>query len=327
MFSLALNFLPSASTQGDKFDLFMLVATLIGTLLFVATLSVAIYFAFRYKRKREGEITPYIPGNYLVEFVSIFGIAIWAAVFFLWGWRDYSYMLTPKMDEMEINIIGQQWNWQIQYPDGKALTNEMFVPRGKPVKLIMTSKDVLHSFFLPSFRVKMDTVPGQFTTMHFTATKAGEYYIFCTEYCGTSHSKMIGKVYVLEPEDYKKWQDGLYAPPAKAVAGEVAAAQPGQPTKTMAELGQAVYRSRSCNACHSVNGDPLVGPTFKGLYGTEQELIAGTKVLADENYIRESLMDPMKKVVKGFSPSMPTYRGILSDEEVNQLIAYLKTLK
>jgi cytochrome c oxidase subunit 2 len=326
MFSLALNFLPSASTQGDKFDLFMLVAITIGVVLFVSTIGAAIYFAFRYRSSKVGPNTPYIPGNYLVEFLSIFGIAIWVAVFFIWGWRDYSYMITPKMDEMEINVIGQQWSWQIQYPDGKSLTNEMVVPRNKAVKLVMTSKDVLHSFFLPSFRVKMDTVPGQFTSLHFTATKTGTFEIFCAEYCGTAHSKMIGKVHVLEPEDYKKWQDGLYTIP-EAQNALVDQGKTNAPQLSLAELGANVYKSRSCNACHSVNGDPMVGPTFKGLYGSEQELIGGAKVTVDENYIRESVMDPMKKVVKGFSPSMPTYRGLLSDEEVNQLIAYMKTLK
>ncbi len=326
MFSLALNFLPSASTQGEKFDLFMLVAVGIGSVLFVGTLGVGIYFALRYRRRREGEETVYIPGNYLVEFLSVFMISIWAAGFFLWGWKDYAYMLTPKADEMEVNVIGQQWSWQIQYPDGKTLTNEMYVPRGKPVKLIMTSKDVLHSFFIPEFRVKLDTVPGQFTALHFTATKTGIFHIFCAEYCGTSHSKMIGKVHVLEPEDYQKWQEGMYKVPVVA-ASEHGGTVPPPPTQTMAQLGYQVYKSRSCNACHSVNGEPAVGPTFKGLFGSEQELVAGTKVKADENYIRESVMDPMKKIVRGFSPSMPTYRGLLSDEEVNQLIEYIKTLK
>lgn len=327
MISLALNFLPSASTQGAKFDLFMLVAVTIGLVLFIGTLGVGIYFALHYRRKQAtpGE-TPYIPGNYLVEFLSIFGIALWAAIFFLWGWRDYSYMITPKMDELEINVIGQQWSWQIQYADGTSLTNELFVPRGKPIRLVMTSKDVLHSFFLPEMRVKMDTVPGQFTSLHFTATKTGNFHIFCAEYCGTSHSKMIGRVHVLEPEDFKKWQDGLYAGPVENV-GAPAAAAPAQPTLSLADAGAMVYKTRSCNACHSVNGDPLVGPSFKAMYGSQRELIAGTVVTADENYIRESIMDPMKKVVKGFSPSMPTYRGILSDEEVNQLIAYFKSLK
>jgi cytochrome c oxidase subunit 2 len=226
---------------------------------------------------------------------------------------------------MEINVIGQQWSWQIQYPDGKSLTNQMVVPRGKPVKLIMTSKDVLHSFFLPSFRIKTDTVPGQFTSMHFVATKTGTFEIFCAEYCGTAHSKMIGKVHVLEPEDYQKWLDGLYK--IQETAPVATNQSLAQATLSMAEQGALIYKTRSCNACHSVNGDPMVGPSFKGLFGTEQELIGGTKVVVDENYIRESVMDPMKKVVKGFTPSMPTFRGLLSDEEVNQLIAYIKSLK
>lgn len=324
MFSLALNFLPSASTQGEKFDLFMMVAMIIGIILFVCTLGVGIYFALRYRRKNEDHPTPYIEGNYLVEFVSILGISVWAASFFIWGWYDYSYMLTPKADEYEINVIGQQWNWQIQYANGNTFTNELVIPRGKPIKLVMTSKDVLHAFFLPEFRVKADTVPGQFSALHFTATKNGVFHIFCAEYCGTSHSKMIGKVHVLEPEDFQKWLDGMYKISEVAEAATPAAAGP---VLSLAEAGAQVYKSRSCNACHSINGDPKVGPTFKGLFGSEQELMAGTKVVADENYIRESIMDPMKKVVKGFAPSMPTYRGQLSDEEMNQLIAFMKTLK
>lgn len=327
MFSLALNWLPSASTSGDRFNLFMLTATVIGVIIFVGTIGAAIWWSIIYRRKREGEETPFLPGNYLVEFLSVFGIAIWVAIFFLWGWRDYHYTITPKADEYEINVVGQQWNWQIQYANGKTFTNELVVARGIPTRLIMTSKDVLHSFFIPEFRIKQDTVPGQFTTLHFTATKTGEFHIFCAEYCGTSHSKMIGKVYVLEPEQFQAWQDGLYTIQKTGAVGVVPGGSPAQAQLSLAEQGALIYKTRSCNTCHSVNGDRIVGPSFKGLFGTEQELIGGTKVVADENYIRESIMDPMKKIVKGYVPQMPTYRGLLSDEEVNQLIAYIKSLK
>lgn len=327
MISLALNFLPAASTAADRFELFMFVATVIGVVLFVATLGAAIWWSWIYRRKRENEDTPYLPGNYLVEFLSVFVIAIWAAVFFLWGWRDYSYSITPKADEYEINVVGQQWNWQIQYANGNTLTNELVVSRGVPTRLVMTSKDVLHSFFIPEFRLKQDTVPGQFTTLHFTATKTGQFHIFCAEYCGTSHSKMIGSVYVLEPEDFQKWLDGVYKIKKDGEPGTVVAGGAAPNQLSMAEQGALIYKTRSCNTCHTVNGDRLVGPSFKGLFGTEQELIGGTKVLADENYIRESIMDPMKKIVKGYVPQMPTYRGQLSDEELNQLIAYIKSLK
>jgi cytochrome c oxidase subunit 2 len=328
MFSLALNFLPSASTAGDRFDLFMLTATVIGTLLFIVVIGIGLYWSVIYRRKNRNqpEETPYIAGNYLVEFLSIFAISIWAAVFFIWGWNDYSYILTPKMNEYEINVVGQQWNWQIQYANGRTFTNELVVARGQPTRLVMTSKDVLHSFFIPEFRIKQDTVPGQFTTLHFVPTKTGTFHIFCAEYCGTSHSGMIGKVYVLEPEDFQKWLDGMYTI-AKEGESPKEAGSTGVATLSMAEQGALLYKTRSCATCHTVNGDRLVGPTFKGLFGSEQELIGGNKVLADENYIRESIMDPMKKIVKGYVPQMPTYRGLLSDEEINQLIAYIKSLK
>ena len=333
MFSLALNFLPSASITGDNFEAFIGPAIWIGIILFVATLGTAIYFAIRYRRPKgeaPGKVA-YIPGNYAVEFIGIFGISIWVAVFFIWGWRDYSYMISPQMNEYEINVIGQQWNWQIQYANGKTLTNELFIPRGRPVKLVMTSKDVLHSFFIPEFRTKQDVVPGQFTSLHFHATKSGEYNIFCAEYCGTAHSKMIGFVHVLEPEDFDRWLQGMYVPKQvkqiETASGVAAGPVDSSPKLTMAEQGAVLFRTKTCNTCHSVNGDTLIGPSLKGVAGSEVELTGGTKVIADENYIRESIMDPMKKIAKGFAPAMPTFRGMLSDEEVNQLIAYLKTLK
>ncbi|MCO5141732.1 MAG: cytochrome c oxidase subunit II [Oligoflexia bacterium] len=322
MLSLSLNFLPSASVSGDKFMLYFTTIFIIGTILFVGTLGVGIYFAFKYKRKSDNDETPYIPHNYLVEFLSVFGISVWVAIFFIWGWRDYKDFISPKMDEYEINVIGQQWNWQIQYANGKTFTNELIVPVDRHIHLAMTSKDVLHSFFIPEFRVKMDTIPGQYTSLRFTPNKVGTYTIYCAEYCGTSHSKMIGKVYVLSQKDFQDWLDGVYQ-------GELA--QETKPSNqdsgngmTLVEAGEHLYRSKTCYTCHTTNGDTLIGPSFKGLFGSEVELIGGTKILADENYIRESLMDPMKKVVKGFSPTMPTYRGMLTDTEINQIVAFIK---
>jgi cytochrome c oxidase subunit 2 len=293
--------------------------------LFVGTLGAAVYWAIRHRRRAENESTPYIPGNYLVEFISIFGISVWVAVFFLWGWRDYAASIAPHMDEYEINVIGQQWSWQMQYANGKSLMNELYVPRGRPVRLVMTSKDVLHSFFVPEFRTKQDVVPGQFTSLRFHPTVTGDFHIFCAEYCGTSHSKMIGTVHVLEPGDFQKWLDGAYTP-AAAPAAVADGAHEG-PALSLAQQGEILFKSKTCNACHTVNGSALIGPGFKGLFGSEVELIGGSKVRAEENYLRESIMEPMAKIVKGYSPQMPTFRGMLSDEEVNQLIAYIKTLK
>jgi len=324
MSKFTLNQLPSASASGDMFENFINVALIVGTVMFVATMAVVFYFAWKYKRRTENDVTPYIDGNYLVEFSGIFLISIWVAVFFLWGWRDYSYIITPRQDEYEINVIGQQWQWQIQYGSGKTYTNEAYLPVDRPVRFVMTSKDVLHSFFVPEFRIKQDVVPGQYTTLHVTPNVPGDYHIFCAEYCGTAHSKMLGTVHVLSKEDFQKWEDGLLETKKEtAQAIEPAAAR----TMTMAESGKHIFRSKACVTCHSVGGERAIGPTVRGLFGSNVELAGGTMVKADENYIRESIMDPMKKIVKGYAPHMPTFRGMLSDEDVNDLIAYFKTLK
>lgn len=324
---LNLKFLPSAAVTATNFDQFFKFIVASSVVFFVAVVGAGLYFAWKGRRQGQIKDTPYIPHSYLVEFCSIFITSIWVAVIFIWGWGDYKSFITPKQDEYEINITGQQWSWQMQYANGKTLTNQLVVPRGRPIKLIMGSKDVLHSFFIPAFRVKNDLVPGQFTALRFTPTKTGEFDLFCAEYCGTSHSGMVGKVDVLEPEDFQKWLDGTFKI-AKHVVGSVGgeAAAAAAPI-SLAEQGAVLYKTKTCNTCHTINGGSLIGPSFKGIWGKQEELMDGTRVTVDENYVRESLMDPMKKIVKGFSPSMPTFRGMLSDEEVNALIAYLKTLK
>ena len=318
------TYIPAASISADNFMSFWNVAFFVGTVMFVGTMAAMFYFAWKFKRKHENEEGAYQPGNYLIEFTGIFLISIWVAVFFLWGWRDYTYAVNPRMDEYEINVIGQQWQWTTQYANGRTLTNEVYIPKGRPVRFVMTSKDVLHSFFIPEFRIKQDVVPGQFTSLHVTPTMAGDFHIFCAQYCGTAHSKMLGTVHVLEPKDFQAWLDGMYDAPKKTAAREEV---PGETHMTMAERGAHVFRSKSCATCHSVDGSSRVGPTVKGLFASQVPLEGGVLVAADENYLRESIMDPMKKVVKGYAPQMPTYRGMLTDEDVNDLIAYIKTLK
>jgi cytochrome c oxidase subunit 2 len=244
MSSFSMTALPSASISADNFESFINVATLVGALMFIGTMAAVFYFAIRYRRKNDRDEGAYIPGTYLVEFVGIFGISIWVAVFFIWGWRDYSYMITPRADEFEVNVIGQQWQWQIQYADGKSYSNEVYLPVNRPVRFVMTSKDVLHSFFIPEFRHTQDVVPGQFTTLHVTPTLVGDFHIFCAEYCGTAHSKMLGVVHVLSKEDFQKWQDGLYVSPVKTVQAEV---MPELNSRmTMAEKGAHVFKAKAC---------------------------------------------------------------------------------
>jgi cytochrome c oxidase subunit 2 len=322
MFSLAINFLPAASVSADKYNLlfhFLIVTSIVS---FVLCIGTGFIFIVKYRRKKEGELTAYIPHNYLVEFLSIFCTSVVVAIIFLWGWFDYYDFISPKLNEYEINVIGQQWSWQVQYAEGKTLLNEMYVPRGRPIKLILTSKDVTHDFFVPAFRVKQDAVPGQYTVLRFNANKTGDYDIFCAQYCGGAHSGMIGIVHVVEPDDFQKWMDGMYRAPATTASavGEV-------PKLSMAERGHVLYQSKTCVTCHTVDGTRLIGPSFKGLYGSTVELNGGNTVLADENYIRESITDPMAKIVKGYPPQMPTFRGMVSDEEMNEIIAYIKTLK
>ncbi|MGZ3658885.1 MAG: cytochrome c oxidase subunit II [Bdellovibrionota bacterium] len=330
MHSFAMDFLPAASVAADNFMMFWNVALAVGIVMFVGTLGVVFYFSWKYRRrdlnsKEEGQ---YLPGNYLIEFSGIFMISIWVAVFFLWGWKDYSYIINPRMDEYEVNVIGQQWQWTAQYANGKTLTNEFFIPKGRPVRFVITSKDVLHSFFIPEFRVKQDAVPGQFTTLHATPTLAGDFHVFCAQYCGTAHSKMLATVHVLEPEDFQKWLDGVYTGPAASAQAEIPALPGGTKVMSMAERGAHLFRTKACVSCHTVDGSQkTAGPSVKGLFGASVAVEGGAQVVADENYIRESIMDPIKKVVKGYAPQMPTFRGMLSDEDVNDLIAYIKTVK
>jgi cytochrome c oxidase subunit 2 len=327
MHNFAMNFIPSASTAADNFMSFWNVALVAGTIMFVGTLGAVFYFSWKYRRVGEKDEGVYLPGNYLVEFSGIFLISVWVAIFFLWGVRDYSYIITPRADEYEINVIGQQWQWTIQYANGKTLTNEVYLPKGRPVRFTMTSKDVLHDFFIPEFRVKQDVVPGQFTTLHATPTMVGDFHVFCAQYCGTAHSKMMATVHVLEPGDFQKWLDGVYKGPVASAMVAPPALPQGSQLVSMAERGSHIFRTKACVTCHAVDGSRAAGPTVKGLYGSTVAIEGGTQVLADDNYIRESIMDPMKKIVKGYAPQMPTFRGMLSDEDVNDLIAYLKTLK
>ena len=196
---------------------------------------------------------------------------------------------------MEVKVTAQKWFWQFDYPDGAASTNELVVPTGVPVKLVMSSQDVIHSFFVPDFRVKMDVLPNRYTIAWFEATEPGTYDLFCTEYCGTGHSKMLGKVRAVSEPEFAAW------------------------VEQNSNIGQGI-------TCHTVDGSPLVGPSFKGVFGHKVKLSDGRTVTADENYLRESILKPQAKVVQGFQPVMPTYQSILKPREVDALIEYIKSL-
>ncbi|HYO94917.1 MAG TPA: cytochrome c oxidase subunit II [Polyangiaceae bacterium] len=272
------------------------------------------YFAIRYRARSRAanEKVEKSPDHSTVLEITWSALPLFVLVaLFVWGFKGYLDLRASPADSMEIRATGQKWKWVFTYPGG-MVDDTLHVPLGKPVRIVISSSDVLHSLFIPNFRVKMDAVPGRYTDLWFQATEAGEFPIFCTEYCGTDHSDMLSKVVVHPPGGYEQWllaeQDKLLSMPP-------------------AELGKVLYEKQGCAVCHSVDGTPKTGPSWKGLFGRTAIVNGGTSVRADENYIRESIVDPTAKVVQGFAPSMPTYQGKLKDVEIDGIIAYIKTLK
>lgn len=230
---------------------------------------------------------------------------------FVWGFRDFVDLKTPPKNAMEIHVQGQKWKWLFTYPNGHV-DSDLHVPVDRDVRVIIQSVDVLHSLFIPAFRTKMDAVPGRYTDLWFHATKEGEFPIFCAEYCGTSHSDMHARAIVHEPGGYEKWME------------KIVSEQQNMPP---VELGALLYEQQGCKTCHSTDGSPLVGPSWKGLFGSSRSFADGTTAQADEEYIKNSILNPAGQVVEGFAPSMPTYQGKLNDKQLTGIIEYIKTLK
>ena len=306
----------AASNLASKVDGVLLVITLISIFFFVLISAVLVYFAVKYRRKRDDEETPYITGNEPLEIIWTVIPSILLILLFVYGYVVYKEMRTPPKDSVDITVIGKQWLWTFEYYNGKKTLNELYVKQNIPVRMIMRADDVLHSFFVPGFRVKQDILPGRYTQLWFTPTKVGTFDLFCAEYCGTGHSAMLGKVIVLSPEAYDIWEKGIQVDEGGAVS-----------SLPPAELGEKIYKEKGCNACHSIDGSIVIGPSFKGLYGKTGELEDGSTYTADENYIMRSILEPQEELVKGFQPVMPSFKGILSDDEITAVIAYIKTLK
>jgi len=332
-------FMPvQASTFAEKVDATYYGIYWLSVVMFVGVISAAAWFVLKYKRKHHQEIpSGPLHATFLEVFWSVLPLIAVMIIFFS-GFKGYMYLAIPPDNATEIYVSARKWSWQFTYPNGLSEMNELRVPKGAPIKLIMTSisdekilslseeqklkpedvfkekerrTPVLHSFYVPAFRVKKDVVPGQYSTLWFEATQVGSFDVFCAEYCGTNHSDMRAKIIVMEPQDYKQWLE-------KAAAGNIV------PT---ADLGKELYRKQNCFTCHSVDGSPSVGPTFKGLFGKNESFADGSSKVVDENYLRESVVDPKAKIVKGFPPIMPPYKGLLKDPEITSLIEYIKTLK
>ena len=301
---------------------------------FILVVGAMLYFIVAYRHDARKK-TKYITGNHLLEAIWVGVPTLLLLMIFAWGYSIYHSMTQAPPDAYEIRVLGRQWLWTFQYDNGRTTTGEVFVPMNRPVKLIMTSEDVLHGFFIPNFRIKQDVVPGMYTSIWFMATVPGKHQVFCTEYCGTSHSGMLAKVVVLDDQQWKAWNQG------KKMDGIPEAGQELAETDTLrtsaagrlmeqiplAEQGRRLHENKGCVACHSVDGTTKVGPSHKGLFGSKVELANGNTIIADENYIRNHIENPQSNTVKGFNPVMPTFKGLLTEAEINALIAYLKSLK
>lgn len=311
----------------DKLYIFLVVISIFFCVLVFGAM---IYFAVNYRKSVRAK-ADYIPGNHLLELIWTVIPTILVMVIFVWGYMVYKDMVYAPSEAIEVRAIGKQWLWQFQYENGRTEINKLFVPLGKPVKVVMTSDDVLHSLFIPAFRVKKDVVPGMYTQIWFEAKVPGEHHLFCAEYCGTSHSGMIGKVVVLGEDDWKQFMKGKEFKLASAAttATDAVSSTASAPMKTvsLAERGKMLSQVKGCVACHSDSGAPGVGPSYKGLYGSNVLFTDGKQAKADDNYIRESIENPQAHIVKGFNPVMPTFKGLLNEEEMNAVIAYVKSVK
>lgn len=305
----AQSFMPPQGTKiaenVDSLYSFLVWASLISSILVIGGMT---YFAIKYRRKTATDKTAYIPHNALLEFLWSFIPFVIFMVVFGWGWYVFHQMRTMPKNALEVHVTGQKWNWSFKYKSGRT-SRTLVVPAGEPVKLIMTSKDVIHSFYVPAFRIKQDVIPGRYTALWFEAEKLGTFHVFCTEYCGTSHSEMLSKVEVKSRADYDQW---LLNDPYKGL--------------TPIEIGKKYFTA--CTACHNITDQRLVGPGLAGLFGKERVFVDGSTAIADETYIRNSILNPQSQVVEGYEGIvMTSFQGQISEEEILGVIEYIKSLK
>ena len=280
---------------------------------FALILGLMILFLTRYRRRRSDQLASgQMTHNTLLETSwTVIPLLIVMGLFFV-GMRGWWHMQVAPSDAMVVDVVGMKWKWTFDYPQGFS-NDTLVVPVNKPVRLRVTSTDVIHSFFVPAFRTKADVVPGRYHSLWFQATKTGVFPVLCTQYCGTSHSYMMTAVKVVDADAYKAWLETAAAASGGSVPPE--------------QFGATVYSKRGCNACHSIDGKPGIGPTWKGMWGHEVKFADGKSLIVDAAYVHQSVMDPPSQVVAGFAPVMPSYKGILNDREIEGLIAFMQTLK
>jgi cytochrome c oxidase subunit 2 len=293
----------SFATDVDVLYFFVVAVSALFSLL-IAVL--VIVFGLKYRRRHAGAVGARIEGNLAMELLWSVIPTVIAMVMFGWGASVYYHLRRPPDEAMQVYAVGKQWMWKFQHLEGQREINELHVPMGRPIKITVTSEDVLHSLYFPSFRTKVDAIPGRYQELWFEAIKPGTYHIFCAEYCGTNHSGMIGSVHVLETAAYQTW---------------LAGGSEG----SLADRGAALFQQLACNTCHLDSGQGR-GPSLDDIWGKPVELSDGSTVIVDEVYVRESILNSQAKVVRGFQPLMPTFQGLISEEGLVSLIEYVRSL-
>jgi cytochrome c oxidase subunit 2 len=295
-----------ASAGAANVDALYIFLILLCGFMCLAIFAMIVVFAFRYRRQ-PGREAEQIEGSSALEITwSVVPLGIFMVIF-AWGAFIFFQERTPPRDATQVYVVAKQWMWKLEHVEGQREINELHVPVGRDIEMIMTSQDVIHSFYVPAFRIKQDVLPGRYTTAWFRATKPGVYHLFCAEYCGTQHSGMIGQVVVMEPAQYQAWLSG------------------GTSTGSLASNGQSLFQQLGCGTCHRFDTQGR-GPNLAGIFGKPVALEDGRTVIADENYIRESILSPSAKVVSGFKPIMPVFQGLVSEEQLTELVEYVKSL-
>lgn len=294
------------STLAPEIDSLFNFVNLVSLILFIGVVGAMVYFMIRYRRRDASEVPSPVEPNKIVELSWIVLPTILVMVLFNWGFQTFIELTVAPPDSYEVRARAAKWRWEFEYPNGTVTSNELHVPVGRPVRVVMNSVDVLHSFFIPVFRVKQDVLPNRYSSVWFEATRTGEFQIFCTEYCGAQHSGMLAKVVVHNQDDFNAWL-------------ESAGVDEDMP---LPEYGALLYDQQACVQCHSLDGTPKIGPTFKGLFGKTEQLTSGS-VVVDDDYLRRAILEPAAEVVQGYQPVMPPYSS-LKDRQVDALIAFIK---
>jgi cytochrome c oxidase subunit II len=297
-----------ASTMAARVDALYFFLIAVSTFFSALIAGLIVYYAVKYRRRSPDAIGVTIHGGLALELTWTIVPFMITMVIFVWGASVFFAMSRPPDETLNIYVVGKQWMWKFQHLDGQREINELHVPVGRAVKLIMTSEDVIHDVFVPAFRIKADVLPGRYTNIWFQATTPGRYHLFCAEYCGTRHSGMTGEVVVMEPTEYQAWLSG------------------GSGEGSLASAGEKLFQDLACNTCHRADTQGR-GPVLQGLFGKTQTLQSGETIVVDEAYLRESILNPAAKITANFQPIMPAFQGLVSEEQLLQLIEYLKALQ